>query len=159
MKRLFFLLLLPVAFSLTSFTIPSSKNSAVIAENEGVFDLNFSHYNECTGEMMDVTGTLSWSIHAVFNNNRVTWNRREVIVVHAIGQTTGAVYSVRDATHFNEHGTYGFMPYTLNVQRNWKMIGPGKLQNYMLRGRYKVTVTATGEVTAEHGGFDIECRG
>jgi hypothetical protein len=103
MKHLFFLLLLPVAFSLTSFTTPSSKSSAIIAENEGVIDLNF--------------------------------------------------------THFNEHGTYTFMPYTLNVQRNWKMIGPGKLQNYMLRGRYKVTVTATGEVTAEHGGFDIECRG
>jgi hypothetical protein len=72
-----------------------------------------------------------------------------------VGMTTGAKYQATGVTQDNLNGTVGS---TYTFVNNFRIIGQGPGNNYLVHENYHITVNANGTVTVEHDNFTIDCK-
>ena len=75
--------------------------------------------------------------------------------VSGTGFSTGAKYQGTGVTQFEFTSKAGFEETDVN---NFRIIGQGPGNNYLVHDNFHVTVTAKGEVTASHDNFRIDCK-
>ena len=75
--------------------------------------------------------------------------------VSGIGLTTGAKYQGTGITRFNFGGRVGFEETDVN---NFRIIGQGPGNNFLIHENFHVTINANGTVTSFHDNFSVECK-
>ncbi len=111
------------------------------------------------GELVDLTGTLHLLVHTTLDasggfRSSVQSNPEGVT---GIGLTTGDIYRGTGVTRrqINDEGTVGE---ERTVIGNFRLIGPGPDNNFLLHQNLNVTVNANGVVTAYVSNISVECR-
>jgi len=75
--------------------------------------------------------------------------------VSGTGLTTGAKYQATGVTQGTFNGRVGFEQTFVN---NFRIIGQGPGNNFMIHENFHITVNANGEVTAFVDNFSVKCR-
>lgn len=75
--------------------------------------------------------------------------------VSGVGLTTGDAYVGTGVTQNQFNGTVGYETTYIN---NFRIVGQGNGNNYLVHETYHVTINANGEVTAYVDNFSVECR-
>jgi hypothetical protein len=109
------------------------------------------------GEFVSFSGTLHEVFHVTVNGNTF------VLKIHdqpqglkGVGETTGDVYNATGVTQdISRSGTVGF---TEAFTNNFKLIGPGPGNNFLLHENFHVTVNGNGTVTVVHDNVTFTCK-
>jgi len=109
------------------------------------------------GEDVELTGNLHDLFHVTFTPGggfrlSVVDNPQGV---SGTGLTTGAKYQATGITRDNFGGTVGFEETFVN---NFRIIGQGSGNNFLVHENFHFTVNANGTVTSFHDNFSIECK-
>lgn len=113
--------------------------------------------NGGAGEEVYLTGSLHDLFHVTFDTRggfHVTGHNNPQ-GVRGIGLTTGVKYQGTGVTRFHDNGKVGFESTFVN---NFRIIGQGPGNNFMVHENFHFTVNANGTVTAEHDNFKVTCK-
>jgi len=109
------------------------------------------------GEVVELTGNL----HDLFS---VTFDSRGGVHVTTLdnpqgvtgyGMTTGAKYQATGETRDGFNSVVGYEETYVN---NFKIIGQGLGNNFLVHDNFHITVNADGTVTAFHDNFSVVCK-
>jgi hypothetical protein len=78
--------------------------------------------------------------------------------VHGVGLTTGDKYNAVGVTQETHNIAFDGFPYEDTYVNNFRIIGQGKGNNYLVHETWHVTINANGEVTAEVDNYSVECK-
>jgi hypothetical protein len=155
-------LLLTVLFSLVFATPAGAKTSTFTASVK--IPIAFPTFVPCAlrgaGEVVDLSGTLHDVFHITLQTNgrfHVTGHDNPQGVI-GIGETSGDTYHGTGVTLFHQNGTARGFPFTFTSVNNFRIIGPGPGNNFMVHENFHVTVNANGTVTAFVDNFRVTCK-
>jgi len=153
---------LAVALSLIGLSgaVPASARATVFTDNVQIpFDLFV--FVPCAaggvGEDVYLSGTLHVLFRTTFDNvgGFHTTFHFQPQGISGTGLTTGDKYQATGETQGTDNGKIGFESTFVN---NFKIIGQGPGNNFLVHENFHFTVNANGEVTAFVDNFSIECR-
>jgi hypothetical protein len=106
------------------------------------------------GEFVSLSGTLHELIHVTIDANGAFHLKflDQPQGVRGIGQTSGAVYRGTGGTQSLSNTN----PFTF--VNNFRVIGPGPNNNFLVHEIFHITVNANGELTTNPVNFSAECR-
>jgi hypothetical protein len=107
--------------------------------------------------LVDLSGTLHVLFHTTLDGNGGfhTLIHRQPQGVTGIGLTTGDIYQGTGVTETHLNGVVGEEQTVVN---NFRLIGHGPGNNFLLHGTMHVTVNANGVATAYVSDLAVECR-
>lgn len=128
--------------------------ASAIAATSRTLPLHFIRSNECTGEDVEITGT----IHFVSKTQRDGgivghFNYQDV---RGIGLTSGTEYRVSAVDHVHLSAPF---PSSVHSVRSFRMIAPGSDDNLLVHVLMHITVTANGDVSASIERLSNRCVG
>ena len=130
-------------------------------DNHETFPVQWSGWNECTGEMIDFSGTGHYRIQGIVNNNGFNFNiHYNAQNITGVGQTSGTVYKTMDSFNYHNKGSFN------NGEMVWQQTGiikytsAGNEPNLYSEDSWHLTINANGEVTRFYttGGRLYSCR-
>jgi hypothetical protein len=136
-------------FRATAFTVNSK------------FEIDFFTFIPCAnggaGEFVDFSGTLHDIFHVTINgSNFVLRFHDQPQGITGTGESTGDVYHATGVTQeITRSGKVGFTDTFIN---NFKLIGPGPNNNFLVHENFHVTVNGNATVTVVHDNFTFTCR-
>jgi len=77
--------------------------------------------------------------------------------VGGVGETTGDRYRGTGATQHQLNGKVG-LEHTYTYVNNFRVIGEGSGNSYLVHETYHITILANGTVIAYVNNFRVECR-
>ena len=134
----------------------------VFTENEIIpFDLTV--FIPCaaggTGEEVELSGNLHVLFHVTINgNNAVVKTHAQPQGISGIGLTTGRSYQATGVTQDVSKTSASNGQFAFSFVNNFKIIGQGPRNNYLLHETFHVTFNAKGVLTTEVEKFSVECR-
>jgi hypothetical protein len=142
---------------------PSEKAAAFqLTENVSV-PIDLLAFIPCAnggiGEDVQFSGSLHSLFHITINENRVTvktHNQPEGL--KGIGAITGDTYNATGVTQDTQNGSFINGSFTYTYINNFKLIGPGTDNNYLVHENYTVTINANGTVVMEMDNYNVECK-
>jgi hypothetical protein len=158
MKRLFLSML--VALTALAMVLPVS---AEVVYNE-IYPINMVVWVECAngglGEEVYFTGELH-ELYAVTEDGsggyHIKWHYQPQGLTGE-GQTTGDKYQATGVTQGQDNVAADMFPYESTYVNNFRIIGQGKGNNYLVHENIHVTINANGEVTSEHDNWNVDCK-
>jgi hypothetical protein len=133
----------------------SFSSSTIVPINMGVFV-------PCAvggaGELVLLSGNLHSLYH--FTDDRAggfhVMSENNPQGVSGTGTVSGDKYQATGVTlsHFNTSG----LPFNQTYVNNFRIVGQGPDNNYLVHQTYHITVNAKGQVTAQVDNFSVECR-
>jgi len=152
--------ILTVVFSLMLATTVQASASTVTTSTS--FPISLSVFVPCAaggaGEIVDLSGNLhdlfsvtldgSGGFHLSAQDNPQG--------VSGVGETTGNKYQGTGVTRFSFSGTAGGTYVETDVN-NFRIIGSGPGNNFMVHDNFHITVNPDGTVTSFHDNFSITC--
>ena len=109
------------------------------------------------GEFVQLTGNLNDVFHVTLDGQggfHISGHSNPQGVI-GLGLTTGDKYQGTGVGRFNFNGRLGS---EFTAVDNFKIIGPGPGNNFLVHDNLHVTVNANGTLTAEHDNFSVECK-
>jgi len=97
-------------------------------------------------EEMDAAGGWHWGQHF------------QPMGVSGYGDVTGDRYQATGGTFAMENGRFPGCPYEFSYVNNYKIIGQGRDNNYLVHENYHIVIDADCNVTIERDNFSVECR-
>ncbi len=76
--------------------------------------------------------------------------------ISGVGMTSGARYQATGVTRYGEN--FRALPYNYTFVNNFRIIGEGPGNNYLLHETFHITVNANGELTASADNFGVDCK-
>ena len=76
--------------------------------------------------------------------------------ISGVGMTSGARYQATGVTRSSENCRA--LPYNYTLVNNFRIIGQGTGNNYLLHETFHLTVNANGELTASADNFGVDCK-
>jgi hypothetical protein len=154
MKR-FAALAVVVLAALASVT---AAQAAVITNQ--IIPINLIVFVPCanggTGELVDLSGNLHDMFATTVNGNHFSMKYMDNPQgVSGTGETTGDSYQATGVTQGQTSGNVGFEDTYIN---NFRIIGHGPGNNFLVHETYHVTVNANGDVTASVDNFSVDCK-
>jgi len=150
-----------LALALTIFAVVPATAAATTFTTSQSFPVDLFVYIPCAaggaGEFVELTGNL----HDLFH---ITFTAKGGVIVSVLdnpqgvsgtGLTTGAKYQGTGETRFSFTGTVGFEETDVN---NFKIIGSGPGNNFLVYETLHVTVNANGTLTTYVDNFSVECK-
>jgi hypothetical protein len=142
---------LPAYAAATSFTvsteIPFSTSGPVPCANGGA------------GEQVDLSGSLhalyhvtvdaSGAVHVTSHDNPQG--------IDGVGETTGAKYQATGVTEDRSNQGSGGLPFTFTYVNNFRVIGQGPRNNFLVHENTHVTINPDGTATASVDNFSETC--
>jgi hypothetical protein len=125
------------------------------------FPINIVVFVPCAaggaGELVELTGDLHDLFHVTLTPNggfrfSFVGNPQGV---SGIGLTTGAMYQGTGITRDNFGGRVGSEETFIN---NFRIIGQGPGNNYLVHEKLHITIHPDGTVTSFHDNFSVECK-
>ena len=109
------------------------------------------------GEDVFLSGTLHVLFHTTIDNSGGfhTKFHFQPQGISGTGLVTGDKYQATGVTQGTDNGKVGFESTFVN---NFKIIGQGPGNNFLVHENFHFTVNANGEVTAFVDNFSVECR-
>ena len=109
------------------------------------------------GEDVALSGTLHVLFHTTIDNSGGfhTKFHFQPQGISGMGLTTGDKYQATGETQGTDNGKVGFESTFVN---NFKIIGQGPGNNFLVHENFHITVNANGEVTASVDNFSVECK-
>ncbi len=149
-----------LAVALAMATLPVAKAEVV---SDAKFPISLQVFIPCAnggaGEVVDISGTL----HDVFavtidgnNMHFVTVDNPQGI--SGTGETTGVKYQGTGVTRSDLNVQNAGFPVSNTFVNNFRIIGQGPGNNFLVHENLHVTISANGTVTAYHDNFTFECR-
>jgi hypothetical protein len=113
--------------------------------------------NGGAGEIVDLSGTLHVVFHVTVDSDSGFHSKShsQPQGVTGIGQITGAKYQATGVTQDQFNGKVGS---EFTYVNNFRIIGQGPGNNFLVHQNVHVTVNANGEVTANVDNFRAECK-
>lgn len=153
-------LLLTVALSAFGLVQPTSSQVQAATDQNSFFPIDIFVFVPCAdggvGEVVELTGQLHDLFHVEANANgfhiKVHDNPQGVT---GTGQTTRAKYQGTGVTQFEQNLTVGVQYTYIN---NFRIIGQGPRNNFLVHDNLHLTVNANGDVTSFHDNFSVECK-
>jgi hypothetical protein len=113
--------------------------------------------NGGAGETVDLSGVLHDLFHVTINGNRfVLKTHTQPQGISGVGQISGDVYRGTGVTQ--ETFTAGVVGITDNLVNNFKIIGPGRGNNFLVHENFHFTVNANGTLTVLRDHLTAECK-
>ncbi len=111
------------------------------------------------GEFVQLQGPLHTLITATVNGNNVSGKLHfQPQGVSGVGQTTGLKYQATGETQQSFTQSLQNGKATFSYVNNFRIIGQGPGNNYLVHENLHVTVNADGTITATHDNFSAECK-
>ncbi|MHC4406850.1 MAG: hypothetical protein ACYTG0_45115 [Planctomycetota bacterium] len=127
--------------------------------NTGFFDLNWTTFDECTGEDVDFVTKRKDVFNTTFDEAggiHMGWHR--TWVGKGVGQVTGTEY-ILNWPWQRQFYARGPFPETFTQRVNNNLPSKGDADNRILSLTDHVTVNANGDVTADVFDFTLKCVG
>ena len=126
-------------------------------------DIFFSFFVPCAaeglGEIIDVAGPLHILISFTINGNNVSGKFHfQPQDVTGTGETTGAHYSATGVTQQSFKTSFQNGQAILTYVNNFRMIGQGPGNNFLVHETFHSTINADGTTTVYHDNFSIDCK-
>lgn len=148
---------------LLSMAGPGGFGQATTSTVSTSFPISISVFVPCAaggnGEVVDLSG----SLHAVFsitvNGNNVHLNTLfNPQGVNGVGETTGAKYQATGETRSDMNFDVVAFPLNITFVNNFKIIGQGPNNNFLVHENLHITVNANGTLTAFIDNFSFTCQ-
>lgn len=111
------------------------------------------------GEVVFLSGDLHSLVHTTVNGNRVTFrSANHPQGISGTGLTTGDTYQATGITQEVSTGSLVDGQFSDTFINNFRIIGEGADNNYLVRQSFHVTVNANGELTVFVDNFSVDCR-
>ncbi len=153
------LLVSSAVLCILAFAAPAS---AEVTTNE-VIPLQQTVFVPCAnngaGENVELTGQLHVLITFTINKNNVSGKVHfQPMGATGVGQTTGDKYQATGVTQDQFSGSLVNGKYEETFVNNFKIIGQGNNNNFLVHENFHITILQDGTVTVTHDNFSAECR-
>jgi hypothetical protein len=154
-------LFLTLALSVVGLPQSSPALAAAFTENqESFFPIDIFVFVPCAaggaGEVVELSGNLHDQFVVTFNNTlfhiKTLDNPQGV---DGTGLTTGDKYQGTGVTQSEANFSVGQQLTSID---NFRIIGQGSGNNYLVHDNFHITVNANGIVTSFHDNFSVECK-
>jgi hypothetical protein len=135
---------------------------AEVVINESI-DINLVVFVPCAnggaGELVDLDGPLHTLITFNINGNRVSGKTHfQPQGISGLGQDTGDKYQGTGVTQDHFNGSFNNGQFNETFVDNFRIIGQGPGNNFLVHENFHLAINANGEVTTAHDNFSIDCR-
>ncbi len=153
---------LTMPFLIVALMILSTSANAAVVVNDKT-DINLSVFVPCAvggvGEIIDLSGPLHTLISTTLTGNSVSgYFHFQPQGLSGTGETTGAKYN---GTGVTEQSFKSFLQNgqaNLTYVNNFRIIGQGAGNNYLVHETLHITINADGTLTVFHDNFSIDCK-
>jgi hypothetical protein len=111
------------------------------------------------GEIVDLAGPLHTMITFTINGNNVSgFFRFQPQGISGTGETTGEKYRGTGVTQESFKTSLQNGQANLTFVNNFRIIGPGPGNNFLVHETSHFTINANGTVTVSHDNFSVDCK-
>ena len=144
---------------LAALTIPLT---AAVVTNDRT-DISLIVFVPCAdngvGENLNLSGPLHTLISFTMNGNNVSgYFHFQPQGISGTGETTGAKYTATGVTQQSFKSSLQNGQANFTFVNNFRMIGQGPGNNFLVHETLHITMAADGTVTVVHDNFSIECK-
>jgi len=141
--------------------LSTSANAAVVVNDKT--DINLSVFVPCAvggvGEIIDLSGPLHTLISTTLTGNSVSgYFHFQPQGLSGTGETTGAKYNGTGVTEQSFKSSLQNGQANLTYVNNFRIIGQGAENNYLVHETLHITINADGTLTVFHDNFSIDCK-
>ena len=174
MKRVATLMTLAAGFALAacdsptaldSVTSPSfaAANAATTFTDNMKFPVNIGVFIPCAaggaGEVVFLSGNLHSLFHLTVNGNNFKFKiHNQPQGISGTGLTTGDKYQGTGVTQETFGGSFVNGQFSDTFVNNFRIIGQGRGNNFLVHETFHITFNANGELTAFVNNFRSECK-
>src|SRR5579864_8926310 len=126
-------------------------------------DISITVFMPCAaggaGEIVDLSGPLHTLISSTFNGNNVSgYFHFQPQGISGTGETTGDKYHATGVTSESFKTSLQNGQANLTFVNNFRIIGQGPGNNYLIHETMHVTINADGALTVSHDNFSVDCK-
>lgn len=115
--------------------------------------------DEGAGELVLLEGTLHSLFHVTINGNNFKVKVHDQPQgISGTGLTTGDRYRATGVTQQTFGGSFVNGQFSDTYVNNFRIIGQGPGNNFLVHEKFHITLNAKGELTASVDNFSVECR-
>ena len=145
--------------ALALFTVPANAAKQV----NDVTDIDLPVFIPCAaggaGELVDLSGPLHTLITFTINGNNVSGKTHfQPQGISGTGETTGDKYQATGVTQESFTGSFQNGQFSDTFVNNFRIIGQGPGNNFLVHETLHITVNANGTLTVFHDNFSIDCK-
>ena len=139
----------------------AAANAAVQVDDKT--DISLSVFIPCAaggaGEVVDLTGPLHTLISFTINGNNVSgFFHFQPQSISGTGETTGAKYQATGVTQESFKNSLQNGQATETFINNFRIIGQGPGNNFLVHETLHFTINAEGTVTVSHDNISVDCK-
>jgi hypothetical protein len=136
---------------------------AQVVENDTILLLGFNVFVPCAnggaGEVIAGDVQLHVLVTSTVNGNNVSgMGHFQPQGGSLVGQTTGDTYVATGVTQDSFTGSLQNGRSTFTFVNNFRMIGPGPGNNFLVHETFHITVNANGVTTVTHDNLTVDCK-
>ncbi|MEY2524177.1 MAG: hypothetical protein QOJ66_2742 [Ilumatobacteraceae bacterium] len=136
---------------------------AQVVENDTILLVGFNVFVPCAnggaGEVIAGDLQLHVLVTTTVNGNNVSGKDHfQPQGGSLVGQTTGDTYVATGATQDSFTGSFQNGRSTFTFVNNFRMIGPGPGNNFLVHETFHITVNANGVTTVTHDNLTVDCK-
>jgi hypothetical protein len=148
--------------SLSLLAVSITPSHAAVQVNDST-NISLSVFIPCAaggvGEVVDLTGALHSLISFTENANKVSgYYHFQPQGLSGTGETTGAQYNGTGVTQQSFSTSLQNGQANLTYVNNFRIIGQGPGNNFLVHETLHITFNADGTVTVFHDNFSIDCK-
>jgi len=156
------LLVLSGLVAVLSFAVAASSSGAPATSFtvNSFFPIDLTVFVPCAngglGEDVELSGTLHDLISVTINDNSLHVKTHDQPQgISGTGLVTGDKYQATGVTQEEFNTSFGLQDTFVN---NFRIIGQGNGNNFLVHENFHITINANGTVTALHDNFSIDCK-
>ena len=156
------LLVLSGVVAVLSIAVVSSSNGAPASSStvSTVFPIDLIVFVPCAnggaGEDVALSGNLHDLFHITVNGNSLHVKTHDQPQgISGTGLVTGDKYQATGVTQDEFNTSFGMEETFIN---NFRIIGQGPGNNFLVHENFHITINANGTVTASHDNFTVDCK-
>lgn len=135
---------------------------AEVVDNESI-DINLVVFVPCAnggaGELVELNGPLHILTTFNINGNNVRGKSHfQPQGISGFGLDTGDKYQATGATQDHFKGSFDNGQFNQTFVNNFRIIGQGPGNNFLVHENFHLTINANGEVTTVHDNFSVDCK-
>lgn len=156
-------LLAPLLFTLTVGAVPAQAAASSSTTNLQI-PIRFAQFVPCAnggaGELVILSGTLHELIHVTVDNRGGTHIKTHDNPhnVSGVGLAAGARYRGTGVTQQHINAGPSGLPRTVTFVNNFRIIGQGPGNNFMIHENVHITINPNGTVTASVDNLSVVCK-
>jgi hypothetical protein len=152
----------PAAQLQDAITLSVNRSGPQIIDPATGSPIGGAMFNPCTGELVDVAGTLAVRVtEAMAPDGNLATRIRVESLFQGVAQGSGTLYRAKDAQALILHRPPSSLEFETDFAEKINMMGPQRHDDWILRARLRVTVDPFGTPSATLVRFsdDEGCRG